>query len=57
MASIKEGVDALYAAVSNRLSERITELAERYADTLSSLDAEGETLEAEFAKNLKEMGY
>ena len=57
IASVKNGIDALYAAVSNRLSERIAELAGRYASTLSELDEEGERLEAEFAANLKEMGY
>ena len=57
IASVKNGIDALYAAVSNRLSERIAELAGRYASTLSELDEEGERLEAEFAANLKKMGY
>lgn len=57
IASVKDGIYSLYAAVSNRLSERITELAERYASTLSELDEEGERLETEFAANLKKMGY
>ena len=57
IASVKDGIYSLYAAVSNRLSERITELAERYSSTLSELDAEGERLEAEFAANLTKMGY
>lgn len=51
------GVSAVYTAVSNRLSERVAELAERYADTLSDLNAEGDRLEDEFAANLKAMGY
>lgn len=57
IAAVKDGIYSLYTAVSNRLSERITELAERYSSTLSELDAEGERLEAEFAANLTKMGY
>lgn len=55
--TLESGIQEIYTVVSNRLSERITELADRYAETLSDLTAEGETLEAAFFANLKEMGY
>jgi len=57
LATVKAGVDDIYTAVSNRLSERIGVLAGRYAEALPELDAEGEALEAEVAKSLEEMGY
>ena len=55
--TIEDGVFSLYTAVSNKLSERVTELAERYAETLPELDEEGKELETEFFANLKAMGY
>jgi len=57
LATVKAGIDELYTAVSNRLSERIGILADRYAEALPELDAEGETLESEVEKSLQSMGY
>lgn len=55
--TISSGVLALYQSVSNQLSERVSELAERYGETLAALDEEGEKLDALVAAHLKEMGY
>lgn len=57
LTTVKAGIDDIYTAVSNRLSERIGVLAGRYAEALPELDKEGEALEAEVLKALKEMGY
>ena len=50
-------VSALFTAVSNRLAERVIELAERYEQTWDELDAEGEALEKAVKGHLAEMGY
>jgi type I restriction enzyme M protein len=47
--AIRSGIDALYAAVSNRLAERIAILASRYEATLDELDREGAELETAVA--------
>lgn len=57
LATIHAGVHALYQSVSNQLSSRVSELAERYGETLPALDEEGEELDALVSKHLKEMGY
>lgn len=57
LAMVKAGIDDIYTAVSNRLSERVGVLANRYGEALPELDKEGEALEAEVLKSLKEMGY
>lgn len=57
IATVRERVDALYSVVVSNLAERVVALHDRYAETLPELDAEGEKLEAEFAANLREMGY
>lgn len=43
--AVERGVMELHQSVSNRLSERVVTLAERYRDTLDSLDSESEALE------------
>lgn len=50
-------VSALFTAVSNRLAERVIELAERYEQTWDELDAEGDALEKAVKGHLAEMGY
>jgi type I restriction enzyme M protein len=57
LATIRSGIDSLYGAVSNRLAERIAELAARYEATLGELDRECAELEAAVAAHLREMGY
>ena len=55
--SIFDGIDALYTAISHRLTDRIRELAGRYACPLPELQARLRTSESEVAKHLKEMGF
>ena len=57
LARVKTGLDDIYTAVSNRLSERVACLADRYAAALPELDAEGEALESEVTASLKKLGY
>jgi type I restriction enzyme M protein len=51
-ASIQQEIDA----ISQRLTTRIKELAERYGDTLTALDAESKGLENKVAAHLQKMG-
>ena len=55
--SVGGRVSALFTAVSNRLAERVIELAERYEQTWDELDAEGDALEKAVKGHLTEMGY
>ena len=55
--SVGGRVSALFTAVSNRLAERVIELAERYEQTWDELDAEGDALEKAVKGHLAEMGY
>ena len=54
---IFEGIDAIYEAVSHRLANRITELAERYETTLVECAHEVEEYEAEMRSHLERMGF
>ncbi|MFB6365824.1 type I restriction-modification system subunit M [Paenibacillus elgii] len=55
--SIVGGVYALYKAVSHRISERVTELAERYEKTMPSLEGEVRELESIVKSHLQRMGF
>ena len=57
IATVGNGIRELYSTVSNRLAERIGVLAERYAETLPELDAEGAELERTVAGTLEKLGY
>lgn len=55
--SIFEGIKALYSATSNCLTGRITELAERYENTLPELEKSVAEYEIKVAEHLKRMGF
>ena len=55
--SIRFGVYELYAAVSRRISERVTELAERYEKTMPQLEHEAAGLEARVKAHLERMKF
>lgn len=55
--SIFDGIDALYVAISNRITNRIVELAERYEDTLPALSATVDEYEAKVKSHLERMGF
>ena len=57
IATVGNGIRELYSTVSNCLAERIGVLAERYAETLPELDAEGAELERAVAGTLEKLGY
>jgi type I restriction enzyme M protein len=54
---IYEGIYALYKTVSQRITERIVEIAERYEQTLPEINAEVARLEEKVAQHLAEMGF
>ena len=51
------GIYALYTAVSHRIAERVTELSERYEQTLPELENEVTTLETKVKSHLERMGF
>ena len=55
--TIFEGVKALYVTTSHEIAGRISELAERYEDTLPSLENEVEFYEAKVKAHLERMGF
>ena len=55
--SIYHSIDALYEAVSHRMTDRITELAERYEDTLPALETLVSGYEAKVKSHLERMGF
>lgn len=55
--TIFDGISALYSAISHNMANRISELANRYADTLPNLEKEIETLEAKVKSHLERMGF
>lgn len=55
--SLVGGVYALYTAVSRRIAERVTELAERYECTMPQLEAEVMKLESKVKSHLERMGF
>lgn len=56
-ASIYNGVDELYTAISHRIANRVVELAERYETTLSECEKKVETYESKVKAHLAKMGY
>jgi len=57
IASISKKIKEIYSAISHRLSERITELAERYESTLPGLEQEVIDYEAKVKSHLERMGF
>jgi type I restriction enzyme M protein len=55
--AIVAGIEQLYRAVSQRIAARVTELAERYAQTLSEIEAEAVDLERKVKSHLERMGF
>jgi len=55
--TIHRGLYALYTDVSHRISERITELAERYERTMPELEAEVGQLGSRVKSHLERMGF
>ncbi|MDR2652679.1 MAG: type I restriction-modification system subunit M [Prevotellaceae bacterium] len=54
---IYEGIYALYKTVSQRITERIVEIAERYECTLPEINEEVARLEKKVQQHLAEMGF
>lgn len=57
LASLAVRLDGEMQRISQELTSKVTELAERYAQTLPEIDAEIADLEAKVAQHLKQMGY
>ena len=55
--TIFEGIKALYVTTSHEIAGRISELAERYENTLSSLESDVSNYEARVKEHLKKMGF
>jgi type I restriction enzyme M protein len=55
--TIFDGIKALYVTTSHEIAGRISELAERYEDTLPSLENEVESYEAKVKAHLERMGF
>ena len=55
--TIFEGIKALYVTTSHEIAGRVSELAERYEDTLPSLESDVESYEAKVKTHLERMGF
>jgi type I restriction enzyme M protein len=55
--SLLKGIYALYKAVSHSISDRVTELGERYDQTLPALETEAAQLEGKVKSHLESMGF
>ena len=55
--TIFEGIKALYVTTSHEIAGRISELAERYEDTLPSLESDVGCYEAKVKAHLERMGF
>ena len=55
--NIFEGIKALYVTTSHEIAGRVSELAERYEDTLPSLEDEMESYETKVKAHLERMGF
>ena len=55
--SLVSGVYSLYSAVSHRIAERVTELADRYDRTMPELEIEASDLESKVKSHLERMGF
>lgn len=52
-----DGIDALYTAISHGMADRITELAERYGETLPEISEQVSEYEAKVKAHLERMGF
>ena len=55
--SLENGINTLYTAVSHRIADRVTELADRYGQTLPVLENEVVELEGKVKSHLERMGF
>lgn len=55
--TIFDGIKSLYVTTSHEIAGRISELAERYENTLPSLESEVESYEAKVKAHLERMGF
>lgn len=55
--TIFDGIKSLYVTTSHEIAGRISELAERYENTLPSLESEVESYEAKVKTHLERMGF
>ena len=55
--AIFEGIKSLYDTTSMKIAARVTELAERYENTLPELEATLANYEKAVANHLKAMGF
>ena len=55
--SLFAGIKALYVTASHSMANRITELAERYENTLPQLEQEVAEYEAKVRAHLERMGF
>lgn len=55
--TIFDGISELYSATSHSMANKISELANRYADTLPSIEKEVEEYEAKVKSHLERMGF
>lgn len=55
--TIINGIYALYTAVSHHIADRVTELNERYEQTLPELEAEVTEIESKVKSHLERMGF
>ena len=56
-ASLVSGIFALYTAVSHRIAERVTELANRYEQTMPAIESDVAKLESKVKSHLERMGF
>jgi len=55
--SLVNGIFALYTAVNHRITERVTELADRYEKPLPALEIEVAEHEGKVKSHLEKMGF
>ena len=55
--AIFEGIKTLYVTTSHEIAGRVSELAERYEDTLPSLESDVASYEAKVKEHLNKMGF
>ena len=55
--TIFNGIDDIYSAISQRLTNRIVELAERYEEPLPQIEQEVDDFESKVKSHLERMGF
>ena len=55
--SIFKGIEALYVTTSHEIAGRVSELAERYENTLPNLERDVDNYEVRVKEHLKKMGF